>query len=68
MTPEELQKLRGLSMWDVKPYRELLQRGDQDAFLSAFLQRPASMDQLPPDIAEHVKTEVTRYLCRIGQK
>jgi hypothetical protein len=68
LTPQELQKLRGLSMWDLKPYREMLQRGDQDGCLSAFLQRPANLAELPPDIAEHLKTEIKRYLCRIGQR
>ena len=44
MTDEQLQRLRDLGMWELRPYRETLQRGDVDAFLSAYLGQPARLD------------------------
>jgi hypothetical protein len=60
MTNEQLQKLRELSSSsrELGTYWDKLEPGDRDRFLSAFVQEPASMSQLPPDVAEHVNRQI----------
>lgn len=68
MTDEQIQKVRDLTLWDLRPYREFLQRDDLDGFLAAYLQQPAVWSELPPDAADHVRLIVRQYLSRLGQR
>ena len=67
LTDEQIQRLLDMTLWDLRPYRDLLTSTnvpDMDAFLTATLQRPARLDELPPPVAENVKMAVRQYLCR----